>query len=318
MPPRYAYWTILIDNRPTAFRAREREELLPTLQQLRRTNPDATMMWFARGRLWDSPEAERQQVRKPPVTPEKRTRDWRPGGEHKDPRARFDKKARKKAAAQQRPWRDKPRDSDGMAGAPSPPRDRSFTGKSSVDRPWKNRPPAGDRPWQKTRPPSSDRPWQKNRPPSSDRPWQKSRPPSGDRSWQKNRPPAGEHQSQARRPPEGERPWQGKQRAGERPWTDRPKPPGGERPWKDRPWQNKGARPPGGDRPWSNRPPAGKGSFKGERPWRTREERPPGKPDEREPDERREGVPPPKREQSPETPPRPERIGRKPKPPVRG
>ena len=34
MPPRYAYWTILIDDKPTAFRAREQEELLPTLNQL--------------------------------------------------------------------------------------------------------------------------------------------------------------------------------------------------------------------------------------------------------------------------------------------
>src|SRR5260221_619076 len=56
MPPRYAYWTIIIDNKPTAFRARERDELLPTFVQLRRTNPDAVMKWFARGRLWDTPE----------------------------------------------------------------------------------------------------------------------------------------------------------------------------------------------------------------------------------------------------------------------
>ena len=68
MPPRYAYWTILIDNKPTAFRAREREELLPTFQQLRRRNPEIVMKWFARGRLWESPEAEReaQQRRKQP------------------------------------------------------------------------------------------------------------------------------------------------------------------------------------------------------------------------------------------------------------
>ena len=32
MPPRFAYWTILIDDNPTAFRARDAEELLPTLQ----------------------------------------------------------------------------------------------------------------------------------------------------------------------------------------------------------------------------------------------------------------------------------------------
>ena len=66
MPPRYAYWTILIDSKPTAFRAREREELLPTFAQLRRTNSDVVMKWFARGRLWDSPEAEREAQRRPP------------------------------------------------------------------------------------------------------------------------------------------------------------------------------------------------------------------------------------------------------------
>jgi hypothetical protein len=66
MPPRYAYWTILIDNTPTAFRAREQEELLPTIAQLRRTNANVVMKWFARGRIWDSPEAERA-AQQPPV-----------------------------------------------------------------------------------------------------------------------------------------------------------------------------------------------------------------------------------------------------------
>ena len=94
MPPRYAYWTILIDSKPTAFRAREREELLPTLTQLRRTNSDVVMKWFARGRLWDSPEAEREAQQRPPAAREKRGGDWRPGGTHKDPRDRFKKKNR--------------------------------------------------------------------------------------------------------------------------------------------------------------------------------------------------------------------------------
>jgi hypothetical protein len=97
VPPRFAYWTILIDHKPTAFRAREREELLPTLHQLRRKNTDVLMKWFARGRLWESREEEqsawqarqaRPKVRKP-VGAAARGRDWRPGGQHKDPRARF-------------------------------------------------------------------------------------------------------------------------------------------------------------------------------------------------------------------------------------
>ena len=78
MPPRFAYWTILIDNGPTAFRARDREELLPTLHQLRRTSQNVVMRWFARGRLWESPEEARAAERQPKVR-EPRGPGWRPG-----------------------------------------------------------------------------------------------------------------------------------------------------------------------------------------------------------------------------------------------
>src|SRR6185503_7462054 len=91
MPPRFAYWTILIDDKPTAFRAREQEELLPTLQQLRRTNKDVVLKWFARGRLWETPEAAQAASRAAAPVGEKRGHDWRPGGAHKDPRDRFKK-----------------------------------------------------------------------------------------------------------------------------------------------------------------------------------------------------------------------------------
>lgn len=89
MPPRYAFWTILIDRRPTAFRARDQAELLPTLAQLRRTNDDVILKWFSRGRLWESPEEERAARTE---RQERRGREWRPGGQHKDPRARFQKR----------------------------------------------------------------------------------------------------------------------------------------------------------------------------------------------------------------------------------
>ena len=104
MPPRYAYWTILIDRQPTAFRARDREELLPTLAQLRRTNADVVMLWFARGRLWESPAAEQEAQRRRPVD-EKRGREWRPGGAHRDPRDRFRKKDGAAPARRDRPGR---------------------------------------------------------------------------------------------------------------------------------------------------------------------------------------------------------------------
>lgn len=101
MPPRYAFWTILIDQKPTAFRARDQEELLPTAAQLRRTNDDVVLRWFARGRLWESPEEERAAQPRAitrttgarPPAPEQRGREWRPGGKHEDPRERFRKRS---------------------------------------------------------------------------------------------------------------------------------------------------------------------------------------------------------------------------------
>ena len=60
MPPRYTYWTIILEGKPTAFRARTRDELAPTLRQLQARHPDAVMMWFAHGRLWESPEQQRE------------------------------------------------------------------------------------------------------------------------------------------------------------------------------------------------------------------------------------------------------------------
>ena len=60
MPPRHAYWTILIDDQPTAFRAHDAEELLPTLNRLREKNGSAVMKWFERGKLFDSRDQARE------------------------------------------------------------------------------------------------------------------------------------------------------------------------------------------------------------------------------------------------------------------
>src|SRR6266516_1425076 len=97
MPPRYAFWTILIDGKPTAFRAREKEELLPTFKQLQRTNKDVVFKWFARGRLWETPEQAQFAQRVPKPAGEKRGGSWRPGGTHEDPRARFKERPRQHA-----------------------------------------------------------------------------------------------------------------------------------------------------------------------------------------------------------------------------
>ena len=125
MPPRFAFWTILIDSKPTAFRARERDELLPTFHQLRRTNPDIVMKWFSGGRLWDSPEAARlaRDARRRPI--EKRTRDWRPGGAHEDPRNRFSKKPGAKSRWPAKPQRGGAKPTTGRPAGP-PRADRAF------------------------------------------------------------------------------------------------------------------------------------------------------------------------------------------------
>jgi len=108
MPPRFTFWTIILDGQPTAFRAADREELLPTLKQLQAKNPGAVLKWFARGRVWESPEearrarSEEESAARGAAAPERRGHTWRPGGEHRDPRDRF-----KKETFQARKRRDK-------------------------------------------------------------------------------------------------------------------------------------------------------------------------------------------------------------------
>ena len=132
MPPRYAYWTIIAGGLPTAFRAADREELLPTFQRIKQKHPDAEMKWFARGRLWESQEAARAVEERRDrsggssgARREARGRDWRPGGDHRDPRQKFvdAKKARNTAIRKDR-WRRKTLRAQGTEEPPQPPRPR--------------------------------------------------------------------------------------------------------------------------------------------------------------------------------------------------
>jgi 23S rRNA pseudouridine2605 synthase len=292
----------LIDDKATAFRAREREELQPTFAQLQRKNANVTMRWFARGKLWESREAERDdfQIQKQtlsaprerrtdrPEGTERRGADWRPGGAHKDPRDRFKKKNRPERA-----WSEKD---------PATQRDRDKPGYVAV----RPREPHGDRPWQDKR--RADRPWSQRPPDQSDRarPLNKrSDKPSGDARWSKK--PSGA----------GHRPWDGKprdqrdatqppwQRPGEprrpsprdrsgggsgfnpskprdrKPWSDKPAPPN------DRPWQTKPTGPRAQRKPWVGKPSgdapradsrsnkSGEGQPRSDRPWTTKPSGPP-------------------------------------------
>jgi hypothetical protein len=54
VPPRYAYWTIIVDDQPTAFRAGALEDIMPTFNRLKEKQPTAKLMWFQSGKLWPS------------------------------------------------------------------------------------------------------------------------------------------------------------------------------------------------------------------------------------------------------------------------
>ena len=169
MPPRFTYWTIIAGGLPTAFRATDRDEILPTFQRLREKHPDAVLKWFARGKLWDSPEEARaalEQRHRPSDRrgdrrsrfegrgprpndgrtdshEQRRDRDWRPGGDHRDPRKKFAdaKKARNAAHRQQRfdrkhgsakPWSgNAPRDR--FTSPPRPPESRGRNERRTSD-----------------------------------------------------------------------------------------------------------------------------------------------------------------------------------------
>ena len=306
MPPRYSYWTILAGGLPTAFRAAERDDLLPTFNRILEKHPDAEMKWFARGKLWDSPDAAREETearRRPP--------DSRPEGRPEGRRPDF---ARPESRGS-RP----PRKPDDRRGPPP--------ARTDDDR--------GARPL--SRPP--ERPDDRGAPPSS-------RPPGGsavrkDRNWR----PGGEHrdprqkfkdakklQNQDRRQerfdrknrPPREKPHGDPLRPEVPPWRDRPGPPAARKP-APRPFGRGPQVPRGGGTgkpPFSGPPrqgpprdrdarPKGPPRDRDDRPPRGRADRPSGPPRERS--ERPSG-PPRGRVDRPSGPPR-ERSERPPGPP---
>ena len=143
------------------------QELLPTLTQLKRTNQDVAMKWFARGKLWESPEAERAAERRPAFTGEKRGADWRPGGAHKDPRDRFKKKHRPERAwspGDQPVRRDRP-----WSAKPPGPGNRGTQNPLATHKPWESKPSGPRKPWtQSAR--GEGKPWSP-KPPGERKPW---------------------------------------------------------------------------------------------------------------------------------------------------
>ena len=248
----HSFWVIVDGQTPTSFRSRQQEDLLPTLTQLKRTQPDVRLMWFERGRLWASPEDAKAALIERRKAPGRRPREWRPGGDHVDPKAKYDiprdeRRARFKAR-HERDRRDGGRDhSAGGDDRPFRPKgDRPFTPRG--DRPFR---PDGDRKFR----PEGDRPFR----PKGDRPFT----PRGDRPFR----PDGDRKFR----PEGDRPFRPK---GDRPFKprgDRPFRPDGDRKFRPRDegrgaWRRD-------DRPRDDRP----RSF-GDRPWRPKKPGQAGKP----------------------------------------
>lgn len=214
---RLAYWTILIGTSPTAFRAKEPNDLVPTLKQLQRVHPDAVMKWFQRGRVWDSP-ADAEAVRRSSHSGrERRPADWRPGGAHKDPRQRFKDAKKQKWAAFRQERFDRQTRRERPAGDERPRFERPRDERPRDTRPRDER-PRDERPREER--PRTDRPrsgWPRANRPREQRP-------GGDR-------------------PRDERP------RNDRPRSDRPR---GERPRGDGPREQRWTRPAG---PPSSRPP---------------------------------------------------------------
>jgi hypothetical protein len=152
MAGRHAYWVIVTGNDATAFRARRPEDLLPTLKQLQRTQPDATLKWFERSRIWDSPEQALAALKAGRRTTPARNREWRPGGDHRDPRAKYqltrdEKRARfkKRRSFRSRPENDPPND---RTDRPPQKRTKSFGARPSGPKTssgFRPRRPAGPR-----------------------------------------------------------------------------------------------------------------------------------------------------------------------------
>ncbi|MBK9241138.1 MAG: hypothetical protein IPL75_12920 [Acidobacteria bacterium] len=78
MPPSHSFWVILIGKTPTSFRAKEREDLVPTLRQLQRTQTDVTLRWFERGKVWS--RRKRPLVRPSSLRPRREKSAPRSGG----------------------------------------------------------------------------------------------------------------------------------------------------------------------------------------------------------------------------------------------
>lgn len=153
MPPRYAYWTIIVDDQPTAFRAAALDDIMPTFNRLKEKQPTAKLMWFQSGKLWPSRIDAREAMQ---VRGER--------GRYSDPR----QDGGDKAPGRERPkWKAKDFSAKPRAAAPERTSRPEWKPKSAEKPEWKPRRASSERPAWKPKGASGERPEWKPRDPSS-------------------------------------------------------------------------------------------------------------------------------------------------------
>src|SRR5690349_1774941 len=105
MPPRYAYWTILVDNQPTAFRAAMQEDLMPTFKRLKQKHPSAEMKWFQNGKLWASRDEAKEAMQN--RGERGRMGDARQGGGFRDRKRDGDRPRKDREPGEKLEWKPK-------------------------------------------------------------------------------------------------------------------------------------------------------------------------------------------------------------------
>jgi len=131
-----AFWVILAGAVPTAFRSPRRDDLVPTLVQLRRTQPNVQLRWFDGVRTWDSPEQAEAAFLERRRRNRERGEGWRPGGSHQDPRARYQLSRDEKRARFKKRQRRPPAGPQGTPASPRPPRGAAPRPRSTYAKRW--------------------------------------------------------------------------------------------------------------------------------------------------------------------------------------
>jgi hypothetical protein len=178
MPPRYAYWTIIVDDQPTAFRAGALEDIMPTFNRLKEKHPSAKLMWFQQGKLWlsriDAREAMQMRGERGRDRDPRQTRSFEGGKPVPGGRPFMGRRSEGHNRPEDRPeWKPKA-SSDRPAWKP----------KSSSGRPeWKPKRSPGERPLMGRQAEGHDRPEWKPKGSSSLKPQASSPQAEGKRKW---------------------------------------------------------------------------------------------------------------------------------------